>query len=74
MFQHELRIEHASPDDGIRWTRELQESGLVRDRDYAWSYEPAKYDNFGLYNSAPRAVVFEFQDPALATFYGLKWQ
>lgn len=74
MFKHELRIEQASPDDGIRRSRELQESGLVRDQDYIWRYQPSQYDNFGLYNSAPRAVVFEFRDPALATFYRLKWQ
>ena len=74
MFKHELRIEQTSPDDGIRWSRELQESGLVRDQDYVWRYQPSQYDNFGLYNSAPRAVVFKFRDPALATFYKLKWQ
>ena len=74
MFEHEIRMEHAGPDDGIRWIRELQQSGLVRDQDFIWSYVPAQYDNFGLYNSAPRAVVFEFRDPALVTFYRLKWQ
>jgi len=74
MFEHELRIEHASPDDGIRWQIDLMTSGLVSEKDYVWRYVPSKYDNFGLYNSAPRAVVFEFRDPALATFYKLKWQ
>ena len=74
MFEHELRIEHATPDDGIRWTRELQESGLLRDQDYTWSYEPAQYDDFGIRDSRPRAVVFAFVNPALATFYQLKWQ
>ena len=74
MFQHQVRIEQASPDDGIRWNRELASSGLVPGKDYVWRYQQAQYDNFGLYNSTPRAVIFEFQDPALATFYKLKWQ
>jgi len=74
MFEHEIRMENASPDDGIYWSQELQVSGLIQDQDYVWRYVPSKYDNFGLYNSAPRAVVFEFRDPALATFYRLKWQ
>jgi len=73
-FEHELRMDNASPDDGIRCSRELQAAGLIMNHDYAWRYQPSQYDNFGLYNSAPRAVVFEFRDPALATFYRLKWQ
>ena len=73
MFEHELRIEQASPDDGIRRSRELQESGLVSDQDYVWRYQPSQYDNLD-YIIEPRAVVFEFRDPALATFYKLKWQ
>lgn len=74
MFDYALTIEQASPDDGIRFSRELQASGLCMNKDFVWRYVPSQYDNFGLYNSAPRAVVFEFQDPALATFYRLKWQ
>ena len=74
MFKHELRIEQASPDDGIRWNRDLIATGLIPEQDYVWRYQPSQYDNFGLYNSAPRAVVFEFRDPVLATFYKLKWQ
>ena len=74
MFEHEIRMEHASPDDGIRWSHELQVSGLTQDQDYFWQYVPAWNDNFGSYDSSPRAVVFAFNNPALATFYQLKWQ
>ena len=74
MFEHEIRIENASPDDGIYWSQELQVSGLIQDQDYVWQYVPAWDDNFGSYNSSPRAVVFAFVNPALATFYQLKWQ
>jgi hypothetical protein len=73
MFEHELRIEQATADDGIRWNRDLVASGLTPEVHYVWRYQPSYYDNFSHYNSTPRAVVFEFQDPALATFYRLKW-
>lgn len=73
-FEHVFRMENASPDDGIRCSRELQAADLIQNQDYVWRYVPSQYANFGLYNSAPRAVVFEFRDPALATFYRLKWQ
>jgi hypothetical protein len=74
MFEHKMRIENASPDDGIRWSQELQVSGLIQDQDYVWQYVPAWNDNFGSDNSSSRAVVFAFSNPALATFYQLKWQ
>jgi hypothetical protein len=74
MFEHELYIEQATPDDGIRWNQELQESGLIRGQDYSWSYVPSYSDDFGIHNSRPRAVIFKFANPALATFYQLKWQ
>jgi hypothetical protein len=73
MFEHELRIEQASPDDGIRWNRDLMASGLTPEQDYVWRYQPSQYDNLD-YIIYSRAVVFEFRDPALATFYKLKWQ
>ena len=74
MFEHELRIENASPDDGIYWSQELQVSGLIQNQDYVWQYVPAWDDNFGSLDSSSRAVIFAFSNPALATFYQLKWQ
>ena len=74
MLEHEIRMERAGPDDGIRWSHELQTSGLVQDQDFVWRYVPAWDDNFGSYDSSPRAVIFSFDNPALATFYQLKWQ
>ena len=73
MFEHEIRMENASPDDGIRWSHELQWSGLIQGQDYVWQYVPAWDDNFGSHTS-PRAVVFAFSNPAMTTFYQLKWQ
>ena len=50
---------------------ELRQSGLIQDRDFVWRYQKG---NFADDNSfVPASVTFEFQDPALATFYQLKW-
>lgn len=74
MFKHQVRLEHATPDTGIRLHRELQEAGFMLEKDYVWRYLQPRYSDFGIYDTAPKAVVFEFRDPALATFYQLKWQ
>ena len=50
---------------------ELRQSGLVQDRDFVWRFQKGNFadDNTFL----PASVTFEFEDPALATFYQLKW-
>jgi hypothetical protein len=73
MFLHTIKIEHASPDDGIRMHREVQALGLVHEKDYVWRFEPATYDNFSISNSTSRRVVFEFVDASMASFFGIKW-
>ncbi len=52
---------------------QLLSDGLVIDRDFVWKYTQAQYDNDGCTYVAPKQVTFEFQDPAMATFYQLKW-
>jgi hypothetical protein len=73
MFLHTVKIEHASPDDGIRMHREVQTLGLVHEKDYIWQYEPATHDNFSISNSTTRQVVFKFVDASMASFFGIKW-
>ena len=52
---------------------QLLAAGLVIDQDFTWRYAQAQYDNDGYSAVTPKQVVFEFHDPALATFYQLKW-
>jgi hypothetical protein len=50
---------------------ELRQSGLVMDQDFVWQYQKSSYGEGNEY--VPASVTFEFHDPALATFYQLKW-
>ena len=50
---------------------ELRQSGLVQDRDFVWRFEKGRYGEGNEF--VPASVTFEFEDPALATFYQLKW-
>jgi hypothetical protein len=50
---------------------ELRQSGLVMDQDFVWQYQKSSYGEGNEF--VPASVTFEFEDPALATFYQLKW-
>jgi hypothetical protein len=50
---------------------ELRQSGLVMDQDFVWQYQKSSYGEGN--ELVPASVTFEFRDPALATFYQLKW-
>ena len=52
---------------------QLQDSGLIQDQDFEWLYQQAEYDTFSFIAVVPRRVTFRFRDPALATFWQLKW-
>lgn len=54
----------------------LLTAGLVQDQDFVWHYHPSQWHNEPgsmSYRAQPPYVVFEFEDPAMATFYQLKW-
>lgn len=65
---------------GVNATRALElrdqveARGLRNNQDFVWSYRQASYNNDGFTPSSPRQVKFEFNDPAMATFFNLKWQ
>ena len=53
---------------------DLDQSGLVVNADYTWRFQPVKYNNdFSMYAVENSQVLFEFADPAMASFYKLKW-
>jgi len=70
---HRVRIEHISPVDAIELKNQLLAADLIMDRDFVWKYTQATYDNDGYNAVTPKQATFEFQDPAMATFYQLKW-
>lgn len=56
------------------WFKEqLTQDGLVLNHDYTWSYQPVKYNDWSMAPMEQSCVEFEFVDPALASFYRLKW-
>lgn len=65
---------HVGAGQGIEYKNNLIAAGLVLDQDFVWQYNQATYNNDGFDAVTPRCVTFTFQNPALATFYQLKWQ
>ncbi len=57
----------------VEYKNQLLASGLVQDYDFVWSYYQAVYDNFSHDAVRNRQCRFKFRDPALASFYQLKW-
>jgi hypothetical protein len=57
----------------LAYKYQLDADGLVANQDYEWRYQKPVYDEFAWTNSEISHVTFTFQNPALATFYKLKW-
>jgi hypothetical protein len=70
---HKVVIENMMPTAGIDIKNQLINSGLEINRDFVWRYHGAQYNSDGYQEVAPRQVVFEFTNPADATFFKLKW-
>ena len=73
MFEHKIELLDRSPMEGVCLKQELVSSGLYLNVDFTWSYHAPQYVNDGFSAISPRYVVFAFKDPALSTFYQLKW-
>ena len=67
-------ITKISAAEAIALKADLDGSGLVVNHDYTWRFQPVKYNNdFSMYAVEESQVLFEFADPAMASFYKLKW-
>ena len=63
-----------SAAEAIALKNDLDHAGLIRDQDYTWRFQPVKYsDSFSSTVISDSQVTFEFADPAMASFYRLKW-
>ena len=73
----EVVFEGATASRGLELAARLRLAGLVLNQDFTWAYipkapeEPAPPE---LFEKNVSLVIIGFQDPALATFYSLKWQ
>ena len=70
---HPVVVLHVNAVRALELRDELLRHGLIQDRDFSWEYHQATYDNDGFFAVNPRQVKFNFCDPALATFFKLKW-
>ena len=59
--------------EALAFKHQLDADGLVVNQDYTWRYQKPVYDEFAWTESEYSSVTFTFQNPALATFYQLKW-
>jgi len=68
---HRVTITSVTVDAALKFKQELISAGLVMDVDFVWRYQKADYVHWELIS--PDMVHFDIADPALATFYRLKW-
>ena len=75
----EVVFEDIGAARGMEMAWALRSAGLVLDKDFTWCYIPKALDqvdpnDWTMFEKNVRKVIIGFQDPALATFYSLKWQ
>lgn len=70
---HSVTVLHVNAVRALELRDEAQSHGLVQDQDFTWEYQQATYNNDGFSAVTPRQVKFNFEDPAMATFFKLKW-
>ena len=70
----EVVFEDIGASRGMEMAWALRDAGLVLDKDFTWCYIPKALDEWILFEKNISKVIIGFKDPALATFYSLKWQ
>ena len=68
---HRVVITGVTAAEAMQYRDQLLQAGLIMHQDFEWSYHPPLWDGFT--QEQPRRVMFAFCNPALATFYQLKW-
>jgi len=69
---HTVRVYDLEVFDAIDLKYQLMQGGLVLDQDFEWAWITADYNDVEGWTRQKHAE-FRFRDPALATFYQLKW-
>jgi hypothetical protein len=68
---HRVVLREIEPARALELKAQLVRDGLIMHVDFKWEYHPPVWDGFS--QEQAKHVVFSFTDPALATFYQLKW-
>ena len=66
-----VTIEDVDVAVAIERKYDLTGAGLRQDEDFVWGYRQSEYVGFTM--NRPRHAVYAFRDPAMASFYRLKW-
>jgi hypothetical protein len=69
---HRVRVHNIEVYDALDLKNRLIQDGLIMDQDFKWAWITAEYNDVEGWTRQKHAE-FEFWDPALATFYQLKW-
>ena len=67
-----VRVSNIEVFDALELKNQLLLAGLVIERDFTWAWITADYNAVEGWTRQKHAE-FRFHDPALATFYQLKW-
>jgi len=70
----EVVFENTGSADGIAMFHQLRKDGLTPGVDFDWKYMPIGSISSAADHIKGKAVILMFRDPAMATFYTLKWQ
>lgn len=68
---HTLTVEDVDVVGALNRKHDIVESGLSDGTDFVWGYRQSEYDGFTMHR--PRHAVYAFRDPAMASFFRLKW-
>jgi len=69
---HTVRVDNIEVYDAIDLKNQLLQVGLIIEQDFEWAWITADYNAAEGWTRQKHAE-FQFHDPALATFYQLKW-
>jgi hypothetical protein len=69
---HTVKVYNIAVFDALDLKDQLIKDGLVNDQDFEWAWITADYDAIQGWIRQKHAE-FRFRDPAVATFYQLKW-
>lgn len=71
-----VKVLHVNAVRALELRDQVLDHGLIQEQDFTWAYSQAtyNYNDDGFSAVTPRQVEFRFQDPAMATFFSLKWR
>jgi hypothetical protein len=70
---NEVIIYNISADRALALKHQIVADGLQPTIDFIWEFTPVTHNNWARADSDESFAKYTFDDPALASFYRLKW-